>query len=239
MIRQGAYRTMDPYIIIAIIVIMISVGAIVLAIVIMNRNRRADSARPIETIPAMFLETTSEHRYLNDQSSKMVVDRSKSGIVEHYVIFKMNTDKKIAFKVKRNIALAYRKGETGHLTFQGSRFIAFVATGKEMLVDENFFSMRKRLPPLVWLYGEAREIGLSIPSDNPFQSDQMDLQKLVKDLEDDDSDWFFVITNRHNDLLQVERKGQDEVQCTYRKNGNESIIQCQRFELGGMVGKLF
>jgi hypothetical protein len=231
---------MDPLIVLAIVFIMISVGAIALAILVMNRNRRAYSTRPVETLPAVFLGADSERRYLNDkQSPKTFINTSVNGIAEQFVTFKLNTGKLMAFKVRRNIALAYHEGEKGHLTFQGGRFIAFVATGIETLDDDNFFPNRKRIPPFVWVYGEAREIGLSIPSDNPFQSDRMDLQKLVKDLEDDKSDWFLVIKNAQNELLQVERKGQDEVQCTYRNNGNESISQCHRDEWGGMVGKLF
>jgi len=228
----------DPFLIIVVVVLLMALGIVASVIVMVVKRRRKQKNEPILTVPATFIGAHSEVRYLNENySSQTVIETAANRSTSYYAKFRLTSNKKMVFSVKKKVALSYNDGDTGHLTYQGNRFTSFIVTGKETLPRETYFSSRIRNHPWCFLYGEAKSLNININSDKAQKCDQEDLKRLIADLPEDKSDWFFVIENERGDQLQLEREATMKVLCTTLINKEENIKIIQLSELEEFVIK--
>lgn len=209
--------------------IVLAIVASLFALRTIRKERQKRENQPIETLPAMFLGTNYP---FDSQSSQ----ETKGDIVT----FRLNDQRIMSFKVKPSVKQLYQKGESGHLSFQGPEFVAFIVTGKNQdpEADSSFVSKEPEASG-VMVYGEARGLGLSIPSLKPLHFSQQDLQRLIDDLKEDDSDWFLVIQNDRGESLQIERENDLIRKCTLWKEGVESATELSHKDLTRQVRQLF
>ena len=150
----------DPLEIIVIVVILFSLGGAGYAIAYMLGRRRKMRSLPVKTEPAVLIGIDCEDRQVNENfTSETVVAGSHGRVSDYRARFRLKDNRRITFKVKRKYALTFHDGDAGHLTYQGERFIGFSVTGKTNPATETYFPGRRRIPPTVLVYGEARQIG--------------------------------------------------------------------------------
>ena len=71
------------------------------------------------------------------------------------------------------------------------------------------------------IYDEASDSGFSLQTEEKEKVDLKDIEKLIKRIKNDDTDWFFVLSKENGDDFQVERAPDDEVKITQSISGME------------------
>jgi len=200
---------MEVFIISGLIVMAVTVISLVVAVYVMTNQKRRNELSPMISTTATLL-------------GKDVVAKDESERV--YVIdVKLRSGKKRSFEVAKKVWMHMHEGDQGILTFKGSDLIDFVIKKSLYHEDKSFFKNNVKTEPVLYFYGEAKELGLSVFSDRKVEIDMLDIEFLLKEIKEDQSDWFFSITTKDHRTLQVERFSKEEVKVTEWIDQKESI----------------
>ncbi|MFA5007239.1 MAG: DUF2500 family protein [Candidatus Izemoplasmatales bacterium] len=227
----------DTIVIIALAAVVIAFVAIGAAVAVTMKQAKIQRDAPEIRTTATVLRTMSDHAVRNENFSSGTVD-SAGGfeVSSSYVEFALKDGKTVRFKLKKKDWLRYHDGDFGTLTYKGRLILDFQKrrqpVGKE---EETFFPSRPKTEPAGTLYGEAKRAGFVRTSDKPVAVDGEDLAFLVGRLGDDPTDWFFVLTRKNGDVLQVERSEGDAVEATTTLAGVESL---ETIPFDGLLARL-
>jgi hypothetical protein len=105
-------------------------------------------------------------------------------------------------------------------------------------VKQTYFDLTKFKFHFLYFYGEINGLDIKIDSIAPIKVEKEEVLKLVDDLIDDNSDYFFILFDQ-NLFLQVERESRTKYKITYRKVQDEMIKVIPDFDLGYYVNEIF
>ncbi|RJX24592.1 MAG: DUF2500 family protein [Acholeplasma sp.] len=201
------------FVIIAIIFIFVGLIAGIIGFLVMRKNQVNQKNSPIERASVVVLGNYAESRMVNENFQQTVDTAQAFTDKSYYVRFKTKTKKILSFQVKKKDWLKYHEGDQGILTYQGYKIIDFEPKNVG-IKDINYFDRVKKEGKTGWIYGEAQALDLHISSSEPKLFDIKDLELFIKDVKNDESDWFFTIKNNKGIERQYEREGKTRIRET-------------------------
>lgn len=210
------------FVIIAIVFIFVGLIAGVIGFLVMQKNQRNQKNSPIERASVIVIGNYAESRLVGENFQQTVDSARGFTDKSYYVRFRTKTRKILSFKVRPKEWYKYHEGDQGILTYQGYKIISFEAKNVG-IKDLAYFDRSKKEGKTGWIYGEATGLDLSIPSTEPKLFDIKDLELFIKDVKNDESDWFFTIKNDKGVEKQFERDSKTKIKETKLIN-DESII---------------
>jgi hypothetical protein len=190
---------METFIISGLIVMAVTIVGIAAAIYVMSDQKKRNELSPIVSTTATLL---SKDIYHKDDEKQYIID------------LKLRTGKKRSFEVVKKVWLHLHEGDQGILTHKGSELIDFVVKKSLYHEHKSFFKNNIKTEPILYFYGEAKELGLNIFSDRKTEIDLQDVAYLIKEIKEDQTDWFFSLTTKDNRTLQIERFSPTEVKVS-------------------------
>jgi uncharacterized protein YneF (UPF0154 family) len=205
-------------VIIAIVFIFVGLIGGVIGFVVMNKNQKALKNAPEVKISAVVQSTRSDIKNMNQNFTSSTVNQS-GGFEQktYFVDFKVQGGKKLTFKMKKKEWLSYHEGDEGVLIYKGNKIISFEHK-KQTQFKENYFDHKPKKGPIVQFYGESKKLDVNIHSTHRISCDLTDLKLFIKDLRDDTSDWFFVLSKNTKEELQVEKESESILKLSYTKS---------------------
>lgn len=208
---------MGPEIIIIIAFILFMGGLFAGVFAVMKKGRG-----PVLETYATVIRTYVDERYVNQNGSSQSVVETSSNLVKTYrVEFKIKDGKRVKLILKKKIWLNLHDGDYGKLTYQNQKMLSFEPKQKSEVVDDTLTFRKKKEGPTCLIYGEASDSGFSLQTEEKEKVDLKDIEKLIKRIKNDDTDWFFVLSKENGDDFQVERAPDDEVKITQSISGME------------------
>lgn len=210
------------FVIIAIAFIFIGIIAGIIGFLVMRKNQINQKNSPIERASVVVIGNYTESRVVGE-NFQQTVDTAK-GFTDksYYVRFKTKTRKVLSFKVKPKEWSKYHEGDQGILTYQGYKILSFEPKNVG-IKDIQYFDRAKKEGVTGWIYGEAQGLDLNISSSDPKLFDIKDLELFIKDIKNDESDWFFTIKNDRGIERQFEREGKTKIRETALMNDASSV----------------
>ncbi|MBU1143774.1 MAG: DUF2500 domain-containing protein [Firmicutes bacterium] len=210
------------FVIIAIVFIFVGIIAGVIGFLVMRKNQVNQKNSPIEQTAVVVIGNYTESRIVGENFQQTVDTVRGFTDKSYYVRFRTKTRKVLSFKVKPKAWYKYHEGDQGILTYQGYKILSFEP--KQLgIKDIHYFDCVKKEGITGWIYGEAQGLDLSISSSDAKLFDMRDLELFIKDIKNDESDWFFTIKNNKGDERQYEKEGKTKIRETKLIN-NEIII---------------
>lgn len=202
------------WVIIAIVFVFVGIIAGIIGFLVMRKNQIKQKNTPVESVQVTVGGTHTETKMTNKNFTSSTVDSFNAYEQKgYYVQFRTKNNKKLSFRVNKKEWLSYHDGDQGILTYQGYKIIRFEpkkATSKY----NGYFDSSVQGKNTCWLYGEAIGLQVYVPSTKPVICNHQDIELFLKDLMDDESDWFFTIKNSLKEEIQIEREGKNMVKQT-------------------------
>jgi len=230
----------DIIIIISLLVVVVGLGAALVAVLTVMKKSKQTSQIPETTTTATVLGVYSKISHVNANFTSQTVEHASSNEIKHYFVdMVLKGNKKMTFRIKKKMFMELHDGDKGTLTYKNDKLINFVITGSSKIKkSELFFIREQKIGPLVSFYGEALDLGVSVMSKATISCDLSDLKRLFERLPQETSDWFFVLKRLDQTVLQVEREHNDEVRWTIQSVDaentsiltlKEALVQLEQF----------
>ncbi|TNF09893.1 MAG: DUF2500 family protein, partial [Bacillota bacterium] len=209
------------FVIIAIVFIFVGLIAGFIGFLVMRKNQVNQKNSPIEQTAVVVIGNYTESRVLGENFQQTVDTVRGFTDKSYYVRFKTKTRKILSFKVKPKAWYKYHEGDQGILTYQGYKILKFEPKNLG-IKDINYFDRTNKEGVTGWIYGESKGLDISIPSSEAKLFDTKDLELFIKDIKNDESDWFFTIKNYNGEERQYEREGKTRIRET--KLLNDDVV---------------
>ena len=206
----------DPIVIFAIVFALLGVIAVFVAMFVMMRKQKQFRNSPVIKTKAKIMRLYSDTKVVNKNFSSETVD-SYNGYrtTQYFAEFKPVKGNKLIFKMKKKAWLALHENESGHLVYQAHKLISFEPKKEEFFEDEAYFNRRTKSHKTFQFYGESKFLNVSIDSKERINVSINDIERWLRDLKDDTSDWFFVIKRDDIGEVQFEKEGLEHVKITH------------------------
>lgn len=200
------------FLIIVGLILFAAIGAVILAIALIGKNRKKQKATP-------EIRTTAKVARLNEQqNSSLSVDSANARTDSvYYVDFVLADKSKVTFKVGKKQFLSLNKGDSGTLTYKGNKLIDFDKSVVAAPVQKQtfqtakyFFSNAQKSGLLVKFYADAPGLDISIPSDAQIDCDFAEVSKFLNRWFGSGADSFFGLEKSTGEIIQLSNDGKSQ-----------------------------
>jgi hypothetical protein len=199
------------YVVVAVIVL--SMGAVVAALMMVLKNRRAQAALPVEEVRAEVLRTFTDVQQTGDNFTTQTVDSYNSWEQTRcFVEFKLPDGSRKTFQADKRPWAEWMEGSSGVLKFQGDVLKSFEAEEHQQrapVAPARPFFMKETVQSggLLSLYGHAPMVGVVIESHEAVEVDFEEVDVFLAGVEATSGEMFFVLEDEEGRVLQFARSG--------------------------------
>jgi len=206
-----------------------AIGAIVVAALVMSKNKQTQNAEPEQYVRAEVIRTDSTTRKVATAGRKYSYDHT-----QYFVVFRDDYNKEIELNCSKNIFESLQTGFYGDLVYKGTRFVSFVRMNEheesriQTKLEESYFFEKStpRTNP-VEFYCDAPSLGIKIAYDSPILLDDDEVIRYVNSMLENNQQNFFGLDNKQQ-VIQFFNEGEnDEVLIDIpdvEKNGSYQAI---------------
>lgn len=199
------------------VAIFIGITGIIIAVIKIGQNISKQKKEPVICEKAEITKMKSDTRIVTSSGSS-TVDSGGYEQTNYHLTFKLKSGKSLTFKVNKKLYLKLNEHQTGMLTYKGYKLIKFEYEGYPIQTKERkalngtaFFGKKKHTNPTVLFYGEAKSLDVDFYSDQKIKCDQLELNRFIDQLGNEQNDNFFSLENDELTILEVANNGENDV----------------------------
>lgn len=190
--------------------VVVAMGAVVVALVVMARKRKAQAALPVVESRVTVLGTYDEIQQTGSSMTGGTVDSADAWEQKRYFAeFRLEDGAKKRFRVDKKLFLSLHDHDEGTLTFQGEKVLGYKkkagGKGKAKTPKEPLFFMKDtaRAGKVVKFYADAPSLGVTLESKSAIDVDFEEISAFMDRLADCREETFFVLEDDRGAILQM------------------------------------